>query len=323
MGSLLKLETGCAELVDEEEVLRESLDIMKDNTEHYIEADGWEINEVSLEDKAESVLQLNNEVESAMVEKESIELQITEIEGKTEALKQKFITSSLSIQELEKEKVYEETLCCEAQCKVDVFTDLFNKKEAELQKQLGHQIALYGETNDCSISTGEKLKNACSELQVVKNQLKITREKLGKCGSEMKANVSEKEAEAHANWIAAKREERRLLDLEDEFKDLKARLLGSSETNSQSNLPTLPGMSSKLPPLPGMQSVLPSVSGMTSVLPSLPGMPSLPSDLPSFSSIPNISGYLPSLPGLPMAAAHNMLSMITPSKQHLSVVWAS
>jgi len=327
--NLSSFESRYAGMVDEEEILRESLDTLQDDVEKYTEADGWEINDVSLIiDKTESILQLKHEIERAATEKESIESELSRIIKKSELLKSEVSLSNSIIEDLEKKKVYEEALCSEAQCKMEVFTELFNKKEAELQKQLGQQVALFGEINEDSAGSLEKVS---LELEDANNQLRITKEKLQKCGKEFKAKVSEKEATAHANWVDAKREEKRLQDLEEEFKILKNRLLvsASSEPGGQSDLPTLPGMSSQIPTLPGTHAMLPPLPGMPSMpvipsaLPSLPGMPSLPSDLPSLigmpstlPSLPNISGYLPSLPGMPMpSSANNMLSLFTPSKQ--------
>ena len=211
---------------------------------------------------------------------------------------------------------------------MEVFTELFNKKEAELQKQLGQQVALFDEINEDSAGSLERVS---LELEEANDQLRLTREKLQKCGTEFKAKVYEKEAAAHANWIDAKREEKRLKDLEEEYEILRSSLMAhaSIETSGRSNLPHLPGMSSQIPPPPGTHAMLPPLPGMPSIpsmpsaLPLLPGMPSLPSDLPqligmpsTLPSLPNISGYLPSLPGMPMpSSANNLLSLITPSKQ--------
>ena len=328
-STLSSFESRCADMVDKEEILRESLDILKDDVEKYTEADGWEINDVSLIiDKTESILQLKQELERASSEKESIEYELSCFEKKIEDLKSAASLSDLIIADLEKKKVCEETLCTEAQCKMEVFTELFNKKEAELQKQLGQQVALFDEINEDSAGSLEKVS---LELEEANDQLRLTREKLKKCGTEFKAKVSEKEAAAHANWIDAKREEKRLKDLEEEYKILSSSLMAhaSIEPSGRSNLPHLPGMSSQIPPPPGTHAMLPPLPGMPSIpsvpraLPLLPSMPSLPSDLPqligmpsTLPSLPNISGYLPSLPGMPMpSSANNLLSLITPSKQ--------
>ena len=345
---LSTLESSYDEKVEQEEIVKESLVIIRDSSENQAEADGWDIDESLSAEKSGNIEQLRSDIERAAVEKQAMESEMEILEHKTKVVENELQCSNSLIESLHNEKTDAEDNCAAVECKIEVFTELFNKKETELQKQLGKQTALLGETSVDAVSEVEKLEKAGSELKEANNQLEITKTKLQHYDGEMKSKVAEKEQEAHNSWIASKQADRKLLELEEEFSLLKDRMLAIKEDNKPCGIPTLPSLPgmpanlSSLPPLPGIPCNLPSLPGMPSDLPLLPGtpynlpslpgmltmpsLPAIPNELPSlfgmpsnFPSLSTIPGYLPSLPGMASPTSSGLLSMFSvPSPSGIS-----
>merc|ERR1711934_251734 len=66
----------------------------------------------------------------------------------------------------------------DVQRRLDVLTEFFNKKEAELQKQLGLQSAKFGDVSTDAESTARKLISVTSELESTGAQVKLLRTEL-------------------------------------------------------------------------------------------------------------------------------------------------
>merc|ERR550532_1374881 len=69
----------------------------------------------------------------------------------------------------------------DVQRRLDVLTEFFNKKEAELQKQLGLQSAMFGDVSTDAESTARKLISVTSEVEsemsVFRNRLTVAESK--------------------------------------------------------------------------------------------------------------------------------------------------
>merc|ERR1712190_501551 len=112
----------------------------------------------------------------------------------------------------------------EVQRKLDVLTEFFNKKEAELQKQLGLQSAKFGDVSTDAESTARKLISVTSELDSTGAQVKLLRAELEDQEKSLKASVAAQEKKAHENWVAARQAERKLTELQAEMSILRNRL---------------------------------------------------------------------------------------------------
>ena len=322
---LSSCETEYADKEEQEAVLKESLEIIKDSSEIFAEADGWEVDDSLKVDRTEKIAQLRSDIESASSLKEVLEIQLVIVESKTNDALCMINSSNPLIENLKKEKAAAENNCIDIQCKIDVLADFFNRKEIELQRQLGQQTSLFGETSTDAANIEENIEKATAELKEATSHLEITKKQLQRSDNEQKLKVSEQEQEAHKNWMVAKQAERRLLEMEEEMTVLKSRLVvvntipkSAGPSGSSCGLLSLPGMPSLLPSLPGMPSPLPLLPGMPIPLPSLPGMPSpLPSlpGMPSdFSSLPGIPNDMPSFPGSDLPSLPGMpCNLSTPS----------
>ena len=102
----------------------------------------------------------------------------------------------------------------ETRNKLEVLTEFFNKKEAELQKQIGFQTARFGDISGGKISTAEKLESVNGELEESENQLKLLRAELDKQEKTLKDVVDGHEKKAHENWVAARHAERKVNEIQ-------------------------------------------------------------------------------------------------------------
>jgi len=225
----------------------------------------------------------------------------------------------------------------DVQRRLDVLTEFFNKKEAELQKQLGLQSAKFGDVSTDAESTARQLLSVTSEQQSRDTQVKLLKTELDDQEKSLKAEVASQEKKAHENWVAARQAERKLAELQSELSVLRnnltmsesrASLLEQEKTDltgtvsalqqhvkpepqgqgerelssppSESSLhnASSPGPSS-LPPLPG----LPGLPGMEQGLPSLPSMPSMP------------MATMPGMPGMPLGMP--MAGMMPPMASNI------
>merc|ERR1739838_62078 len=103
------------------------------------------------------------------------------------------------------------------QRRLDVLTEFFNKKEAELQKQLGLQSARFGDVSTDAESTARQLISVTSELESTQEQLKIIKGELEDQERSLKASVAGQEKKAHENWVAARQAERKLTESQGEM----------------------------------------------------------------------------------------------------------
>merc|ERR1719430_2088397 len=265
--------------------------------------------------------------------KEMTEMKIKLETATTEA--DKFKGEAATLREVRDEVVKDRG---DVQRRLDVLTEFFNKKEAELQKQLGLQSAKFGDVSTDAESTARKLISVTSELDSTGAQVKLLRAELEDQEKSLKASVAAQEKKAHENWVAARQAERRLTEVQSEMSVLRNRLTvaeskntlleqekedlsgavtmlqqnankvelpGHGETRSASNPPSESGLQasspgpSSLPPLPGLPSLPGMLPPAMPTMPTMP-MPGLPLSMPPI--MPPMSGLtapmFPAMPGM-------------------------
>merc|ERR1712012_126785 len=92
----------------------------------------------------------------------------------------------------------------DVQKKLDVLTEFFNKKEAELQKQIGLQSAKFGDVNVDAENTTKRLQIVNDELMTTREQLQTLKRDLEDQERSLKASVGDQEKKAHECWVAAR-----------------------------------------------------------------------------------------------------------------------
>ena len=110
------------------------------------------------------------------------------------------------------------------QRRMDVLTEFFNKKEAELQRQLRLQSSKFGDMSCDAESFARQLVSVSSELEVTRDQVRIIRTELEDQERSLKASVAAQEKKAHENWVAARQAERKLTELQGELSILRNKL---------------------------------------------------------------------------------------------------
>ena len=102
----------------------------------------------------------------------------------------------------------------EAQNKLEVLTEFFNKKEAELQKQIGLQSAKFGDANIDAENTSKRLQVVNDELACTRDHLQSMKRDLEDQERSLKASVGDQEKKAHECWVAARQAERKVTELQ-------------------------------------------------------------------------------------------------------------
>merc|ERR1719430_2009283 len=300
--------------------------------------DGWEVDDVAKDvAEAKEVATLKIESKKAAEARDALQEQVTKIQARLEEVESEATAAkeeAATLREVRDEVVKDRG---DVQRRLDVLTEFFNKKEAELQKQLGLQSAKFGDVSTDAESTARQLLSVTSELQSRDTQVKLLKTELDDQEKSLKAEVASQEKKAHENWVAARQAERKLAELQSELSVLRnnltmsesrASLLEQEKTDltgtvsalqqhvkpepqgqgerelssppSESSLhnASSPGPSS-LPPLPG----LPGLPGMEQGLPSLPSMPSMP------------MATMPGMPGMPLGMP--MAGMMPPMASNI------
>merc|ERR1712038_1087918 len=297
--------------------------------------DGWEVEDV-VKDVAEAkeVATLRIESKKAAEARDALQEQVTKIQARLEEVESAAKEEAATLREVRDEVVKDRG---DVQRRLDVLTEFFNKKEAELQEQLGLQSAKFGDVSTDAESTARKLISVTSELDSTGAQVKLLRAELEDHEKSLKASVAAQEKKAHENWVAARQAERRLTEVQSEMSVLRNRLTVAESKNTlleqekedlsgavtmlqqNANKVELPGGvkpktvsfagdPTELEPQNGQgetrsASNPPSESGLQasspgpSSLPPLPGLPSLPGMLPPAMSTMP-NPMFPSMPGM-------------------------
>merc|ERR1719242_211516 len=297
--------------------------------------DGWEVEDV-VKDVAEAkeVATLRIESKKAAEARDALQEQVTKIQARLEEVESEASAAkeeAATLREVRDEVVKDRG---DVQRRLDVLTEFFNKKEAEMQKQLGLQSAKFGDVSTDAESTARKLISVTSELDSTSAQVRLLRTELEDQEKSLKASVAAQEKKAHENWVAARQAERKLTEVQSEMSVLRNRLTvaesrntlleqekgdlseavtllqqnaisehqGQGETRSTSNTPSESGLQasspgpSSLPPLPGLPS-LPGMLPPTMPTMPMPGLPlSMPPIMPPMSSM--TAPMFPTMPGM-------------------------
>jgi len=279
------------------------------------EENGWDVEDIN-DIKETAKLRVENKRNSEM--KEALERELSELKTQldtTESDMVKFKTEAVSLREARDEVVKDHT---DLERRMEVLTEFFNKKEAELQRQLGLQSAKFGDVSTDAESSARQLVSVSSELDTTKEQVRIIRTELEDQERSLKAAVATQEKKAHENWVAARQAERKLTEFQGELSILRNKLTVYESQNQLleqeksdlaetvnmlrvGQIKTEPVTSNGLGSAPSLDS-LPGPMTQTSPsgpesLPPLPGLPSLPGMSSALSSVGPVS--LPSLPLLP------------------------
>merc|ERR1711892_688828 len=216
------------------EILQETLDELqnrksnKKETKESDDADGWEVEEEGWgveevnEIKEVAKLRIENKKNSEL--KEALEREVTEIKSQLDSASNdldKYKTEASTLREARDEVIKEQT---DVQRRLDVLTEFFNKKEAELQKQLGLQSAKFGDVSTDAESTARQLVSVNQELEATQGQLKLVKSELEDQERSLRSSVAQQEKKAHENWVAARQAERKLHEVQQEMSLLRNRL---------------------------------------------------------------------------------------------------
>jgi len=186
-----------------------------------VDEEGWEVEDMN-EVKELAKLRVENKKYSEL--KDSLQQEIADLKNKFEAASvdlEKYKTEASSLREARDEVIKEQT---DVQRRLDVLTEFFNKKEAELQKQLGLQSARFGDVSTDAESTARQLISVTTELEATQEQLKIVKSELEDQERSLKASVASQEKKAHENWVAARQAERKLTELQGEMSLMRNKL---------------------------------------------------------------------------------------------------
>ena len=189
------------------------------------------------------IARLKVESKKSLEMKEALEKELFVLQT-TSTDMEKFKVESVSLRDARDEVVKDHT---DLQRRMDVLTEFFNKKEAELQRQLGLQVdespvsspyymdrsceltlcfqsAKFGDVSCDAESSARQLVSVSSELEVTRDQVRIIRTELEDQERSLKASVAAQEKKAHENWVAARQAERKLTELQGELSILRNKL---------------------------------------------------------------------------------------------------
>merc|ERR1711915_667692 len=199
----------------------------------------------------------------------------------------------------------------EVNCKIDVLTDLFNKKETEMQLNLRQQSSLVNEYTMKVNDVKEIFQKTLSENDSVEEEVLEIRGKISQCESELKVEIAEKEKEAHESWMKCKQSDSVCNELQKELEILKSRLnitrvfsrteISDQTEDGTSDSSVQPHALQDLPPLPGLPPFISTTQNMTapfhSTPPQLPPLPGLMSQsLASYQGLPHVNSTQPNWP---------------------------
>ncbi|GJQ84031.1 Tango1 [Trypoxylus dichotomus] len=202
----------------------------------------------------------------------------------------------------------------EARTKLEVLSNYFKEKEAQLQKELSKHETMWIEKQGEATSTVERIKYMQEELQNYKSQNELLKQEIVSQEVELKSQISVLEKKAHESWVSARQAERRLEDAKQEAAQLRNRLTlkerslieEKSQNRMQSPLEQngdvaisplhMPVETPASPPLlySGIDHLTtsPPLPNLPPFLPPPPGVPFMP------PPIPGVPGFMPPPPSM-------------------------
>ena len=218
--SVFKCESESKE--EQMEILQETLDELqsrKAGVKENGESDGWDVGEENgfeIDDIEEikELAKLRVECKRNREMKATLERELEEVQAQLETSTSdmaRYREESVSLREARDEVMQDHS---DLQRRLEVLTEFFNKKEAELQRQLGLQSAKFGDVTTDAESTARQLVSVTSELESTRDQVKIIRTELEEQERSLKAAVAVQEKKAHENWVAARQAERKLTEIQ-------------------------------------------------------------------------------------------------------------
>ena len=112
----------------------------------------------------------------------------------------------------------------DARRKLEILTEFFDKKESELYKKLGLQSLEFGDVSSEAWVTAKKLTAVTGELELTSSQLEMLRRELEDQENSLKAAFLEEQKKADQNWVAARKGERKVKEMQKEMGILRNRL---------------------------------------------------------------------------------------------------
>ena len=231
---LSEIEKKSESTEDQIEILEEVIKEIKKKDLIVEEKDGWEVEGDGWNDTSEDLIDLedlksrnSDLLAKSQTLKETLQQVRSELEASNSSLsKHKDDCSEMRSERDEKVKEFSET-----QKKLEVLTEFFNKKEAELQKQIGLQSAKFGDVSSDAEDTNKRLVIISGELESAKEDLRGLRKEVEEQERSLKSTVSEQEKKAHECWVAARQAERKVTEVQSETSVLRSRLTIAESRN--------------------------------------------------------------------------------------------
>ena len=177
-----------------------------------VEGDGW--NELEDDEQKIDIDQLKSETEQTEADRQTLENDIKDLQNKLDEATTELNSHKQASSDSREERDNVIRNYSEAQKKLDVLTEFFNKKEAELQKQIGLQSAKFGDVNVDAENTSKRLQMVNDELATTRAQLQSMKRDLEDQERSLKASVGDQEKKAHECWVAARQAERKVTELQ-------------------------------------------------------------------------------------------------------------
>jgi len=272
-----------------------------------VEDNGWEVEDI---EQVKELARLKVENKRNVELKDAMEKELSDLQKQLETTStemERFKSEAGSLRDARDEVVKDHS---DLQRRMEVLTEFFNKKEAELQRQLGLQSAKFGDVSCEAESSGRQLVCVTSELENTKDQVRIIKTELEDQERSLKSAVAAQEKKAHENWVAARQAERKLTELQGELSLLRNKL-----TVFESRNQLLEQEKSDLTETVNMLKGSVSVKSEPVVSNGLNGAASLDS-LPGPSS-PSGPESLPPLPGLPGMSTISLTTATLPLLSNL------
>jgi len=124
----------------------------------------------------------------------------------------------------------------EATTKLSVLATYFEKKEVQLQKELGQQEILRKANQNLAGSAEDQRKTMEEEMSTYRVQVEDLKKEIEKVERDFRSQISTNEKKAHENWLAARQAERDLKESKNEAAVLRQRLF-EVEQRAQHNGP--------------------------------------------------------------------------------------